>query len=70
MGSLKEVETQLMFSEKLGYIDNIDLLFDKLDRISKSLTNLIKSIESQILFITYELQSTNYVLLEFVFFSL
>ncbi|MFH0808808.1 MAG: four helix bundle protein [archaeon] len=48
MGSIREVESQLMFSENLGYIEKskLDLLVDDLDRLGKMLMNFIKHVSS------------------------
>lgn len=43
-GSIAELETQLIISEKLGFCSGIDDLFSELDEISKMIVGLIKSL--------------------------
>ena len=43
-GSIAELETQLIISEKLAFCSGIDDLFSELDEISKMIIGLIKSL--------------------------
>ena len=49
MGSVNEVETQLMIAERLGYIkkEKIDELISELHRIGKMLVGLIKNMQGR-----------------------
>lgn len=49
-GSLREVETQLIIAEKLGYLSKSDLrgLLDKTDEISRIISGLINSIRRKL----------------------
>jgi four helix bundle protein len=45
-GSLSELETQLLIASDLGYIKANDPIFDVVDRVSRLITGLHKSIRS------------------------
>jgi four helix bundle protein len=49
LGSVNEVETQLLIAEKLGYVDreNINELIGRLHRIGKMLVGLIKNMQGR-----------------------
>jgi four helix bundle protein len=47
LGSISEVETQLMICERLNYLSNIENELDAITQIRKMLNGLIKSIKSQ-----------------------
>jgi len=46
MGSVREVESQLIFAENLGYLkkNELEVLMDSLDRLGKMLTEFIKHV--------------------------
>ncbi len=45
-GSLSELETQLLIASDLGFIKNNDPIFDIVDRVSRLITGLYKSIRN------------------------
>ena len=45
-GSLSELETQLLIAMDLGYVANNDSIFSTVDRVSKLITGLHKSIRN------------------------
>jgi len=45
-GSLLEIETQLIISERLEYIKNIQNIFNLIDEESRMLNSLIKKVEN------------------------
>lgn len=45
-GSLSELETQLLISVDLGYIDSNNPIFDSVDRVSRLITGLRKSVRA------------------------
>ena len=47
LGSLSEVETQLIISERLSYMSDICLLIDKLNLIRRQIIGLKKSLEKR-----------------------
>jgi len=46
MGSISELETQLLIAVDLGYPDKESTIFDKLERVSKLVVGLHKSVRS------------------------
>jgi len=44
-GSLSELETQLLIAVELGYLDRADAVFSSVDRVSRLLTGLYKSVK-------------------------
>ena len=44
MGSISELETQLLIAADLGYLNKDSLIFENLERVSKLLTGLHKSV--------------------------
>lgn len=47
-GSLSEFETQIEIAFKLGYIENIELLIEKVKHVRKMLHGLINSLEKKL----------------------
>jgi len=47
-GSLSEFETQIEIAQKLGYLDSIDLVIDKVKHIRKMIHGLIHSLENKL----------------------
>jgi four helix bundle protein len=45
-GSLSELETQLLISADLGYIENNNPIFNTVDRVSRLITGLRKSVRT------------------------
>jgi four helix bundle protein len=45
-GSISELETQLLIAVDLGYLDKESTIFDKLERVSKLVVGLHKSVRS------------------------
>ncbi len=45
-GSLSELETQLLISTDLGYIKSNDPIFDTVDRVSRLITGLHKTVRA------------------------
>ena len=45
-GSLRELETQLLISADLGYIEKTDATFDTVDRVSRLITGLHKTVRT------------------------
>jgi four helix bundle protein len=45
-GSLSELETQLLIASDLGYIKNDDAIFGAVDRVSRLITGLHKTVRS------------------------
>lgn len=43
-GSLSELETQLLISADLGYLDPKDVIFDKVEEVSRLISGLHKSL--------------------------
>ena len=48
LGSLSEVETQIMLAQRLGFIDSIDILIKDITTIKKMLNGLITHMKSRI----------------------
>ena len=46
MGSISELETQLLIAVDLGYLDKDSPIFEMLERVSKLVTGLNKSVRS------------------------
>ena len=47
MGSLGEVETQLVIAERLGYLKNVGKLFERVQAIRKMLMGLIRYLKER-----------------------
>ena len=47
-GSLSEFETQIEIAQKLGYLDSIELVIEKVKHIRKMMHGLIHSLENKI----------------------
>jgi len=47
-GSLSEFETQIEIAQKLGYLDSIEMVIEKVKHIRKMLHGLIHSLENKI----------------------
>lgn len=47
LGSLAEVETQLIISMEIGYVDNINTPLNEINNIQKMLNGLIKHIKNR-----------------------
>jgi four helix bundle protein len=46
MGSISELETQLLIAVDLGYLDKESTIFEKLERVSKLVGGLHKSVRT------------------------
>lgn len=46
-GSLSELETQLLISQRLGYVDNVSELLSRIKEIFKLLKGLIRKLQQQ-----------------------
>jgi four helix bundle protein len=47
-GSLSEFETQIEIAQKLGYLDSIDMVIEKVKHIRKMMHGLIHSLEDKL----------------------
>jgi four helix bundle protein len=47
LGSLAEVETQVLIAKRLGYTDNIEAIVEKIERLTKLIFGLIRYIKAK-----------------------
>lgn len=47
-GSLSELETQLLISADLGYLEQKDVIFDKVEEVSRLISGLHKSLMNKL----------------------
>ncbi len=48
LGSLSEVETQIMLAKRLNFVSNIDIILKEITTIKKMLNGLIRNVKSRI----------------------
>ena len=48
LGSLSEVETQIMLAKRLNFVSNIDIILKEITTIKKMLNGLIRNVKSKV----------------------